>query len=60
MDFTPIIPLENNKNISKELLDKAEKLISSSIALTGGHPIETLNAVREHLRTINSYYSNKI
>ena len=60
MDFTPIVPVGSDKKISKELLDKAEELVMSSIALTGGHPIETLNAVHEHLRTINSYYSNKI
>ena len=60
MDFTPIIPLESNKEIPQDLLERAEKLIHSSIALAGGHPMETLNAVREHLRTINSYYSNKI
>ncbi|PHQ65894.1 MAG: cell filamentation protein Fic [Sulfurimonas sp.] len=60
MDFTPIIPLGSNKKIPQDLLERAEKLIHSSVALTGGHPIETLNAVREHLRTINSYYSNKI
>ncbi|MBU1658049.1 Fic family protein [bacterium] len=60
MDFTPIIPLQNNKKIPQDLLDRAEKLIQSSSALTGGHPAQTLNAVREYLRTINSYYSNKI
>jgi Fic family protein len=60
MDFTPIIPLGSNKKIPQDLLERAEKLIHSSVALTGGHPIETLNAVSEYLRTINSYYSNKI
>lgn len=60
MDFTPIIPLGSNKKIPQDLLERAEKLIHSSIALTGGHPAQTLNAVREYLRTINSYYSNKI
>ena len=60
MDFTPIVPVSSGGNIPQDLLDKAEQLLMSSVALTGGHPAQTLAAVREHLRTINSYYSNKI
>jgi len=60
MDFTPIIPIKSSRPISNTLLEKAERLFETSVALTGGHTQSTLDAVRELLRNINSYYSNKI
>ncbi|MEE8588816.1 MAG: Fic family protein [Sulfurimonadaceae bacterium] len=60
MDFTPIAPTNNRGVIPPDLLRKAEDLISSSAVLTGNHPKETIDAVKECLRTTNSYYSNKI
>lgn len=60
MDFSPIIPTDMKGNISEALLIKSEKLLLNSATLVGSHTPQILNAVKELLFTVNSYYSNKI
>ena len=58
--FTPIIPTDLLGNIDDDILVLAEEVCIKSATLTGGHNIFTIEAIKELLRTINSYYSNKI
>ncbi len=60
MDFTPLLPYDNNGNIDSELLAIAEKLCIKSAELVGSHSPQVLYGVRELLRKVNSYYSNQI
>lgn len=60
MYTTPIIPQSEQYSIKQEILNKAEKIIIESAKLTGNLNIHVINAIKENLRTINSYYSNKI
>ena len=60
MNFTPIAPTELKGDIDKSLLVKADKLLVESAKLTGSHTPQVLQAVKELLYTVNSYYSNKI
>ena len=60
MNFTPPLPTTNNGEIYPELLVLAEKVIVNSAKLTATHNIHVLNGIKDMLRQVNSYYSNKI
>jgi Fic family protein len=60
MPFTPIGPTDIKGIIDPVLIEKADTLALQSAKLTGNHSVEILDAIREHLRIINSYYSNRI
>ncbi len=60
MPFTPIGPADIRGIIVPELIERADALALKSAKLTGNHSIEILDTIREHLRIINSYYSNRI
>ena len=60
MDFTPIIPTDMRGNINESLMIKTEQLIEKSAALAGSHTPQLINTLKEHLLTVNSYYSNLI
>ena len=60
MDFTPLLPQDNNGNIDPELLSMAEELCIKSATLTGSHAPQVLYGIKELLRKVNSYYSNQI
>lgn len=60
MYTTPTIPQTEHYPLKQEILNKAEQIIIESAKLTGNLNIHIINAIKENLRTINSYYSNKI
>ena len=60
MRFTPIAPTGLNNIFPKELEIKAEKVCFESKELTGGYSGILLNEIKQLLRVINCYYSNKI
>lgn len=60
MNFTPVLPTNNNGEIESDLLVLAEKVCIESAKLTATHNPYILNAIKELLRKVNSYYSNKI
>ena len=60
MDFTPLLPNDNQGNIDAELLSMAEKLCIKSASLSGSHAPQVLYGIKELLRKVNSYYSNQI
>lgn len=60
MNFTPIVPLDLKGNISGFLLELSEEVCLKSAVLTGSHTALTLNAIKDQLRMVNSYYSNRI
>jgi hypothetical protein len=59
MYTTPIIPQTEHYPLKQEILNKAENIIIESAKLTGNLNIHVINAIKDNLRTINSYYSNK-
>lgn len=60
MYITPIIPETDGISLKQEIINKAEKIVIESAKLTGNLNSNVLNAIKDNLRTINSYYSNKI
>lgn len=60
MYTTPVIPKTEHYPLNQEILNKAERIIIESAKLTGNLNIQVINAIKDNLRTINSYYSNKI
>ncbi|MBU3015260.1 Fic family protein [Poseidonibacter lekithochrous] len=60
MYTTLIIPKTEHYPLNQEILNKAERIIIESAKLTGNLNIQVINAIKDNLRTINSYYSNKI
>lgn len=60
MNFTPIAPIDIKGNIHPALLLKADKLLLEAAKLEGAHTPQILQAVKNLLYTVNSYYSNKI
>jgi organic radical activating enzyme len=60
MDFTPLLPNDNQGNIDAELLSMAEELCIKSASLSGSHAPQVLYGIKELLRKVNSYYSNQI
>ena len=60
MNFTPIAPTDINGYINPKLLDKANQLLVEAAKLEGSHTPQILQAVKDLLYTVNSYYSNKI
>lgn len=60
MNFTPIAPTDINGNINSTLISKADELLIQSAKLTGTHTTQIIQAVKNLLYTVNSYYSNKI
>jgi Fic family protein len=54
--FEPLLPSGNQD----ALLDKASRIVQSAIALTSVAHHTSRDAVRELVRSINSYYSNRI
>ena len=60
MNFTPIAPTDIKGNIDEALLLKANKLLLEAAKLEGSHTPQILQAVKNILYTVNSYYLNKI
>lgn len=60
MYTTPIIPETEHYPLKQEILNKAENIIIESAKLTGNLNHNIILSIKENLRTINSYYSNKI
>ena len=60
MNFTPSAPTDIKGNIDEKLLLKANQLLIEAAKLEGSHTTQTLQAVKDLLYTVNSYYSNKI
>lgn len=60
MYFTPLLPVNLDGNIDAELLEMAEVLCLNSASLGSFYPPQVLNGISALLRTVNSYYSNKI
>ena len=60
MNFTPIAPLDLKGNLSSELLELSEEVCLKSAKISGTHTPFTLNAIKDLLRIVNSYYSNRI
>ena len=60
MDFTPLLPHDNQGNIDSKLLSMAEELCIKSASLTGTHAPQVIYGIKELLRKVNSYYSNQI
>ena len=60
MDFTPLLPNDNQGNIDAELLSMAEELCIKSATLSGSHSPQVLYGIKKLLRKVNSYYSNQI
>jgi Fic family protein len=60
MHFTPIAPTDIHANIDESLIDKANNLLLKTAKLEGSHTPQILQAVKNLLYTVNSYYSNKI
>lgn len=60
MNFTPIAPTDIQGNIDHSLLKKANHLLLEAAKLEGSHTPQILQAVKDLLYTVNSYYSNKI
>jgi Fic family protein len=60
LDFTPIIPTDLQGVIDSELLELCEEVCIKSAALSGSHNPQVLDGIKELLRKVNSYYSNKI
>ena len=60
MDFTPLVPTDNQGNIDPQLLSMAEELCIKSATLSGSHAPQVLYGIKELLRKVNSYYSNQI
>jgi len=60
MNFTPIAPTDIKGNIDNKLLEKANTLLLEAAKLEGSHTPQILQAVKDLLYTVNSYYSNKI
>lgn len=60
MDFTPLLPHNNQGDIDTELLFLAEELCIKSASLSGSHAPQVLQGIQELLRKVNSYYSNQI
>jgi len=60
MNFTPIAPTDIKGNVDEALLLKANKLLLEAAKLEGSHTPQILQAVKNILYTVNSYYLNKI
>ncbi len=61
MDFTPIIPTElSSGNIIQELLVLSEDIVVKSAMLEANYTPIVINAIKDMLRNVNSYYSNQI
>ncbi len=60
MSFTPIAPFNTNGSINPELIDLAERVCYESTSLSSNHNPTILNELKEMLRIVNSYYSNRI
>lgn len=61
MDITPQIPTELvSGRIKNELLAIAEKIVIQSAKIEGSHNKIVLDAIKDILRNVNSYYSNQI
>lgn len=60
MDFTPIIPQKLDGTIDDMLLFKAENICIQSAKMIGNYNIKVIEELKELLKIVNSYYSNKI
>jgi len=60
LDFTPLLPNDNQGNIDAELLSMAEELCIKSASLAGSYAPQVLLGIKDLLRKVNSYYSNQI
>lgn len=60
MYLTPIAPTDSLGNIKDEILIKAESICIESAKLIGNYSPFVIDEIKELLRIINSYYSNRI
>ncbi|MEA3419757.1 MAG: Fic family protein [Campylobacterota bacterium] len=60
MYFTPLLPFNVDGRIDSVLLEMAEEVCLKSAALGAAYPPQVVNGIKSLLRTVNSYYSNKI
>ncbi|MEA3373298.1 MAG: Fic family protein [Campylobacterota bacterium] len=60
MVISPITPTDIRNNIDESLLKKAEDVLIESATLYGGQSAQLIAEVKELLRKVNSYYSNRI
>lgn len=60
MPFMPIAPYDTKGTMNPELIELAENVCYESAMLAGNHNPVILNEIREMLRIVNSYYSNRI
>jgi len=60
MNFTPALPRDNDGKIFSELLLLSEKVCIESAKLSTIHNHHVIKSIKELLRKVNSYYSNKI
>jgi len=60
LDFTPLLPSDNQGNIDAELLTMAEELCIKSATLVGSYTPRIVLGIKDLLRKVNSYYSNQI
>lgn len=60
MYFTPIIPTDSKDNISVDILDKAQTLLTNSAKLTTSYNKQILDDLKDLFQIINVFYSNKL
>ncbi len=60
MEFAPIVPVNTLGQIDRRLLLKSEQICLKSASLIGGYSGTVIDAIKDLLRYINSYYSNRI
>jgi len=60
MNFTPIAPTDIKGSIDDKLIEKANTLLLEAAKLEGSHTPQILQAVKNLLYRVNSYYSNRI
>ena len=60
MPFMPIAPYDTKGVMDPSLIEMAENVCYESAMLAGNHNPIVLDEIREMLRIVNSYYSNRI
>ncbi len=55
--FEPLLP---RADLTGDLRERADEVARASLKLTGRLPATTLRSLRELVRAMNSYYSNRI
>jgi len=60
MPFTPPLPTTMQGSMPHELVSLAEEVWLKSAKLSGSYSPHVLNSIKELLRKVNSYYSNRL